>query len=618
MIKFLLILLSAVSLFSQNRSIGTNITFVKDWSTQWIFVDAMKQSRVWYTQDLAGQTWSVDSVQIPQRYDGYPTQIPFTHYNKEYRVHTLVLREIFNIYPSGTYTLLFEGTGEIILEFDTPRKSFTTAGTHTFEVNPSDGGIHLIINKSDINDPIRNIRIIMPGFENTYESNPFHPKFLELLEPFETLRFMPAQATSGTDIEKWEDRTTKDYYTQSDDDKGSLSYEYIAEICNTSNKNAWINIPYKADNNYIQKCAELMKELLNPNLKLSIEYANETWNTAWPYYKGHSHCSNMGKQLGLSTNDYEAALLYTSYRSLEIFDIFENVFGSSDQLVKVLASQAANVWTGTRMLEALDDPNINPKNIKADAFAIAPYFGGSVPDKLGDLGLIESITIDEIIDSTLATMRRTIPIWMNDYNQLTQQYNVDLIAYEGGQHLVAVRYQNNETLTQKLNEANRHPRMKDLYCEYFDYWYNNGGELFANFTFVESYSKWGSFGILEYMDQDIQTAYKWQAIQECVLGNNTTSIDLNNHIPNNSKLSNNYPNPFNPSTNISYEIKESSNVTIKIYDLLGNEIKTLVNDFKNPGKYIINFDGSNLSSGTYFYKIITNNFSKTKKMLLIK
>ena len=83
-------------------------------------------------------------------------------------------------------------------------------------------------------------------------------------------------------------------------------------------------------------------------------------------------------------------------------------------------------------------------------------------------------------------------------------------------------------------------------------------------------------------------------------------------------LQQNYPNPFNPSTTISYEISKSELVTIKIYDVLGREIETLVNEEKSPGKYKIEFDGSNLTSGVYFYKITTNNFSETKKMLLMK
>ena len=83
-------------------------------------------------------------------------------------------------------------------------------------------------------------------------------------------------------------------------------------------------------------------------------------------------------------------------------------------------------------------------------------------------------------------------------------------------------------------------------------------------------------------------------------------------------LAQNYPNPFNPSTIINYQVPASGLVTIKIYDVLGREIATLVNKEKSPGRYTVKFDGSNLASGLYFYRITTNNYIETKKMLLMK
>ena len=88
--------------------------------------------------------------------------------------------------------------------------------------------------------------------------------------------------------------------------------------------------------------------------------------------------------------------------------------------------------------------------------------------------------------------------------------------------------------------------------------------------------------------------------------------------PNSYDLFQNYPNPFNPSTIIKYSIPKEENVTLKIYDVLGREIKTLVNEAKPAGNYEVEFDGSNLSSGIYFYQIQTGDYTETKKMLLLK
>jgi hypothetical protein len=83
-------------------------------------------------------------------------------------------------------------------------------------------------------------------------------------------------------------------------------------------------------------------------------------------------------------------------------------------------------------------------------------------------------------------------------------------------------------------------------------------------------------------------------------------------------LKQNYPNPFNPQTNIEFSIAKPGIVKILVYDVLGKEVGVLVNEFKNAGRHKIVFDGSNYSSGIYFYRIITNQYSQTKKLLLLK
>jgi len=83
-------------------------------------------------------------------------------------------------------------------------------------------------------------------------------------------------------------------------------------------------------------------------------------------------------------------------------------------------------------------------------------------------------------------------------------------------------------------------------------------------------------------------------------------------------LENNYPNPFNPVTNIKYNIPQDLFVSLKVYDISGREVKSLVNEFKNAGNYIISFNASELASGIYFYRIQTGSFVQVKKMILVK
>jgi hypothetical protein len=91
-----------------------------------------------------------------------------------------------------------------------------------------------------------------------------------------------------------------------------------------------------------------------------------------------------------------------------------------------------------------------------------------------------------------------------------------------------------------------------------------------------------------------------------------------NTLPQKFLLQQNYPNPFNPTSTIRYEVPEMSFVNISVYDILGREIKVLVNEQKSPGHYQVIFDAKNLASGIYFYTIRTGNFSQSKKMILMK
>ena len=89
-------------------------------------------------------------------------------------------------------------------------------------------------------------------------------------------------------------------------------------------------------------------------------------------------------------------------------------------------------------------------------------------------------------------------------------------------------------------------------------------------------------------------------------------------LPSEYKLEQNFPNPFNPTTNIRYSIIKTTKVVLKIFDILGREVQTLVNSEQAPGQYIVKFDAQNLASGIYFYQINAGNFTATKKLMLLK
>ncbi|MBI5662386.1 MAG: T9SS type A sorting domain-containing protein [Ignavibacterium album] len=96
------------------------------------------------------------------------------------------------------------------------------------------------------------------------------------------------------------------------------------------------------------------------------------------------------------------------------------------------------------------------------------------------------------------------------------------------------------------------------------------------------------------------------------------TTESSKEIPTEYKLFDNYPNPFNPTTAISWQSPVGSWQTLKVYDVLGNEVATLVDEYREAGGYKVEFDASKLASGVYFYKLTAGSFTSSKKMMVVK
>ena len=142
----------------------------------------------------------------------------------------------------------------------------------------------------------------------------------------------------------------------------------------------------------------------------------------------------------------------------------------------------------------------------------------------------------------------------------------------------------------------------------------NGNRLVANLPENQS---WSFNDSLKFTIKDSLTGYYLSG----AIPLDTIATDISEqHVASvkDFKLYQNYPNPFNPSTIIKYQIPQSGYVTLKVYDILGKEVESLVNKMMNVGTYEIKFDGSNLTNGIYFYQLKMNNYNVTKKMILLK
>ena len=116
---------------------------------------------------------------------------------------------------------------------------------------------------------------------------------------------------------------------------------------------------------------------------------------------------------------------------------------------------------------------------------------------------VEKWTVDQALDHMEKTALPESIGWIQGQKKVADKYGLKLVAYEGGQHMVGVGGgENNETVMKLFHAANRHPRMGEIYRQYYAAWTEAGGDLFCYFSSVGSWSKWGSWGILQFYDDD--------------------------------------------------------------------------------------------------------------------
>lgn len=489
---------NAVDIPPQKSRLGINLAGPADWNTEHPFVDVFKLSRKWISQKK-GMPWG-KGPELERDENGWIKRL-----EPDCWAETPILTG--GHAPVGEYVCLYDGEGEI--DFTMNAKVVSRApGRIVVHINAEKNGTFLAIRKTNPQNYIRNIRVIMPGHEATYKNEPFTPQFLKRWRNFNTIRFMDWMHTNGSKQRSWKDRPTPEYcnYTE----KG-VPVEVMVDLCNRLGINAWFCMPHLADDDYVRQFAALVKKLLKPELKIYIEYSNEVWNSM---FEQNRYAQQMAKELGIPPLErpWEGAGKYYAKRSVEIFKIWEEVFGGRDRLVRVIAWQAASspFWTDGIVLSYKD----TAKN--CDALAIAPYFSMNISPqgKTINADMVAQWTVEQILEYARTNSIPESIRWMTTQKKVADKYGLRLICYEAGQHFVGVGGgENNEQLTKLLIAANKHPKMAELYKIYLDGWKDISGDLMCIFSSVGTYSKWGSWGLLEAADQSSSPKYdaviKW-------------------------------------------------------------------------------------------------------------
>ncbi|GGQ67908.1 hypothetical protein GCM10010166_42370 [Couchioplanes caeruleus subsp. azureus] len=486
-------------------TLGVNVAPVRDYSTEWQFVDAFRSSRYWVSQEV-GAAWAQGPA-LSVDAQGWVTRLEPGQF---------VDAPIFTEGPHapGRYVVTWDGDGDVTIHGG---GTITNRTRNRFEYEPGVGGRFLRITSTDPANYVRNIHVWMPGFEHTGAAQVFHPNYLERLRGMKTLRFMDWMQTNASRHRDWAGYPRPEWSTQT----RSVAPELMIQLANRVGADPWVNIPHEATDEWVRAFAQTVRATMNPELKVYVEYSNELWNTAYAF-RQTPWAQAAGRELGLADNDYQAGLRFTARRSVEIFRIWREVFGADadTRLVRVLGAQAGNIAVAENVASWQDAYR------EADALAIAPYFDCSAQWIAGDsrtfapghptvAARVKAAGVTRLLDACQESIDVTVRSQIIRHKELADRYGLSLVAYEAGQHLSGVLgTENDSALMTLFHTANRHQRMRDLYARYLEQWRELGGGTIALFLSADRMDKWGAWGLREYQDQPLSAAPKARAADE--------------------------------------------------------------------------------------------------------
>ncbi len=454
--------------------------------------------------------------------------------------------------PAGDYTLTYVGDGDVEIESAAGelRASVTADGTTTatFAYDPagvSEPTITVVILRSDVDDPVRDLHLYLPGYSGAENEPLFHPDFLDLWSSYGAIRTMQAQSIWDfawdedllpTDVD-WEDRATVDQFAWGE----RWPYEAMIEMANALDQDLWINVPHTATDAYMTEMATLLRDGLEPGRHLYVEFTNECWNgvsNAHQYARTQGVSEGLGDLTG-SDDGYSAALEWCAIRTADADRLFTEVYAATDREDEVVSVMGVFTSVPYSYVHEDDDgslagalyvehPDLGvPVHELIDSIAATGYFGGAVGAE-SVVDQVESWTVDEVfaylLDDTLPAgtespdeFEDSIPDLMaqlTTWKTLADGLDLGLHVYEAGPHLVA---QGNETVRSLTYDVVDDPRMGDALTAMLDGMREVGVDQIALYTSAEPSERdleWTRFGLIPNTFADESAAIRWQAAEE--------------------------------------------------------------------------------------------------------
>jgi hypothetical protein len=519
--------------------IGMNLAGIADWEPGFPFRNLFWGARPWITRNFDGSGPHNTNKLAAFAFDGdgYPMQVPVSAAGVEQP--QTVFTYLPNCRTRGTYVLLYDGEGDIEGLSSTRVLSKKPGRILLQMAHSADGPEAIVIKRSKAGNHIRNIRIVSKDEEHIdLDASPFLPEFLDFCRPFHCLRFMDWASTNNSIEERWENRKKPSFYTMvavsgdpeakygpapTDFDmkfSGGVAIELMIQLSNMLQIDPWFCIPHRATDDYIAQFARLVREKLNPERKVYLEYSNEVWN--WGFHqagwmirsplaaslveaKGGTAWKDAGKMQGTNHPERIGALFRRT------FAIWEREWRGADlkRLVRVGAVQAAWSDAAQRTLSwCLDNGGV-------DCVSPAAYVGpdDAIYDEWAKLG--PSLTPEKVIADLRSSLVMQRSGDMARTIKFGRERGLRYISYEGGQH-IQPKSQAELAYNAALAEAQLHPAMYDLYVELLRLHRDLGCDLFAHFSSVgRQGTRWGSWGAKARYDIADSQSPKMRALLAC-------------------------------------------------------------------------------------------------------
>ena len=546
-------LLTGKIALAENHSkvgIGMNLAGFGDFAPGFPFLNLMWGARIWLTRLTKGSgPWDTGLAgDIQTDPDGYPLELPYLtpDAGEAHEVFTLLP----NTLSRGAYVVLYDGEGEIGTGIAT-RLVSQAPGRAVVFMQHSDAAEVLAIRKSKRGNHVRNIRVLPLALEAAnLNHNPFRTEFIDFCKPWQCLRFMDWQATNNSINQAWDQRPKTSFYTQvgiTGDRSGSLvpsvpawqlkwgsgvALEVCIQLANLTKTDAWLCVPHLADDDYIRQMAKLVKNTLDPNLRVYIEYSNEIWN--WQFLQSQwmlrSELAGDLVALKVKNQPWPGGVKPTGFVDGVVqngspagvdhperigalfsrcFRIFEQEFAGAARNRLVLVCSVQAVWHDTinRTLNWVMGAG------GCDALSPAGYFGPNERIYARWQAAGSALTIDQVVND----MREAIGDARKDVEfnaRAAQKAGIRLVVYEGGQH-IQPEGQIDRPYNSTLKAAQHHPAMYDLYRENLDLYGRGGCDLYCAYSSVSAQgTRWGSWGHVERYGQPPIDAPKYRALLE--------------------------------------------------------------------------------------------------------